>query len=349
MMKILLTADPAVPVPPLLYGGIERIIDALVTGLRARGHRIALVAHAQSACPVDELFAWPTRETERSWSGLSNILTLKNAARDFKPDLIHSFSRLLNMLTLLAARVPKIMSYQRFPTRRTVASALRVARGTLQFTGCSQFICGQGRAAGGEWSAIPNFVDVQRYVFSPVVPADAPLVFLSRIERIKGAHSAVAMARLAGRRLIIAGNHETSGEAGTYWREVIEPEIGRGGVEYVGPVNDRQKNDLLGQAAALVVPIEWDEPFGIVFAEALACGTPVISCARGALPEIVQSGVQGFLVKTNQEGAEAISRLGTLDRGQCRRRVEDLFSADVVVRQYESLYEKIVTARRRDD
>jgi glycosyltransferase involved in cell wall biosynthesis len=106
----------------------------------------------------------------------------------------------------------------------------------------------------------------------------------------------------------------------------------------VGPVNDRQKNELLGQAAAMVVPIEWNEPFGIVFIEALACGTPVISCARGALPEIVRDGVDGFLVTDAKEGAAAVEMLSSLDRTECRRRVESMFSSTVVARQYLSLY-----------
>src|SRR5262249_54158806 len=130
-----------------------------------------------------------------------------------------------------------------------------------------------------------------------------------------------------------------------YWTREIAPQLG-GGVEYVGPVDDAQKNVLLGMAAAMIVPIEWNEPFGIVFAEALACGTPVISCPRGALPEIVRSGTDGFLVNTIEETCDAVMNLGKINRYACRQRVEEWFSAPVVADQYERLYHERIAERR---
>jgi glycosyltransferase involved in cell wall biosynthesis len=126
-------------------------------------------------------------------------------------------------------------------------------------------------------------------------------------------------------------------------REIV-PQLG-GEIEYVGPVNDEQKNALLGRAAAMIVPIEWNEPFGIVFAEALACGTPIISCPHGAVPEIVRCGVEGFLVNSVQEACEAVTQLRKIDRADCRKRAEDCFSASVVVGQYEQLYEERISRR----
>jgi glycosyltransferase involved in cell wall biosynthesis len=163
-------------------------------------------------------------------------------------------------------------------------------------------------------------------------------VFLSRVEPIKGAHNAIAAARLTKRRLLIAGNHGTTGEAGRYWQDEIVPHLDKDGIEYVGSVNDEQKNALLGQAAAMIVPIEWEEPFGIVFAEALACGTPVISCPRGALPEIVRPGIDGYLVNNIDEVCTAIQNLPQINRRNCRQRAEECFSASVIVDKYEQLY-----------
>jgi len=165
------------------------------------------------------------------------------------------------------------------------------------------------------------------------------------VERIKGAHTAIEIARKAGRNLILAGNRVTSEDGAQYWNEMIAPFINGKDVEYVGPVTDSEKNSLLGEAAAFVVPIEWDEPFGIVFAEALACGTPVISCARGALPEIVEHGRHGFLINSIDDGVHAIRRISEISRIECRARVEKKFSADVVVTQYEELYEKLLQQR----
>jgi glycosyltransferase involved in cell wall biosynthesis len=342
-VRVLLTADPELPVPPVTYGGIERIVADLAAGLRARGHTVGLAAHPGSTAPVDAFYLWPGAASQRRLDTLANARALRRAARDFRPDVVHSFSRLMYLLPLMPWRLPKVMSYQREPSRRTTAWARRLARGSLRFTGCSEYICRRGRAGGGDWTSIPNFVDVRKYPFRPAVPADAPLVFLSRVEPIKGADLAIAVAKRAGRRLVLAGNHATdSGPNGAYWRERVEPHLGRDGVEYVGPVDDTRKAELLGRAAAMLVPVQWDEPFGIVFAEALACGTPVVSCPRGALPEIVRTGREGFLAETEDGLVDGVRRIGEIDRAACRAQAEAEFSATRVVGRYEELYRQAV-------
>ena len=347
-MRLLLTADPEIEVPPTTYGGIERIVDVLVRRLRAEGHQVALVARKGSTCPADEIFAWPGEHSQSIVDTLLNMWTLRRAVRTFKPDLIHSFSRIAYLLPHLRRSIPIVMSYQRDPTPRTVGLATRLAApNVLTFTGCSEYIAGVGRPSGGTWHGIPNFTDTDALAFSPSVGVDAPLVFLSRVESIKGAHWAIEIARRTKRRLIIAGNHAEAGPEGDYWRQQIEPQIGRDGIEYVGPVDDVQKSALLGQAQAMVVPIQWNEPFGIVFAESLACGTPVISCPRGALPEIVRPGIDGFLIQTIEQGCEAVAKLGTIDRAVCRRRAEDHFSPRAVVARYVDLYARMRAALPR--
>jgi glycosyltransferase involved in cell wall biosynthesis len=343
----MLTADPELPVPPRLYGGIERIIDVLVRKLVARGHEVALCAHGDSTTPATELFPWPGLRSRGVGSAVANMKTLRRAYDAWRPDVVHSFSRLAYLTPILPLATPKIMSYQRDPNLRTTKWARRLSRGTLTFTGCSENICRLGRRSGGEWAAIHNCVETDRLEFREAVAGDAPLVFLSRIERIKGTHGALEIARRAGRRLVIAGNHGTDGEAGAYWREEIEPQLGREGAEYVGPVDDVAKNRLLGEAAAMVVPIEWEEPFGIVFAESLACGTPVISSPRGSLPEIVENGVHGFLVRNVEEGVAAVGRLGEISRAACRQRAETHFSADAIVSKYEELYRARLSGEKR--
>ena len=344
--RVLVTADPELCVPPLLYGGIERIIDKLVQGLKARGHEVALVARQGSTCAANHLFPWPGRRSQAIRDILPNMRALWSAVREFKPDVIHSFSRLLYILPLLPSDLPKVMTYERPPTGRAVQRAAALGGNALRFTGCSGHVAEEGRRFGGSWHAVHNGVDLRTYDFKAEVAADAPLVFLSRIERIKGAHTAIAAARQAGRRLLIAGNHGSEGEERRYWEKEIVPHLGHDGIEYVGEVNDEQKNRLLGQAAALVVPIEWDEPFGIVFAEALACGTPVISCPRGALPEIVRHGVEGFLVRTVDEAVQAIRALPSIDRSACRRQAERLFSTEVMVDAYLKIYEDMIQGPR---
>jgi glycosyltransferase involved in cell wall biosynthesis len=344
-MRILVSVDPVLPVPPNLYGGIERIVDGLITELRRQGHEIGLVAHPESTCPVERLYPWPEISPSGAFRNLKNLFTLSGAVRDFRPEILHSFSRLGYLLPFLPTSLPKVMSYQRATGGPRNRIAARLGGRSFVSTGCSEFIAAQGRAWGGRWLGIPNFVDTDYYQYRAEVHVDAPLVFLSRLERIKGVHTAIEIAKRSGRRMVIAGNRVQEGDGAAYWEQEIKPHLDRDGISYVGPVNDAQKNELLGSAAAMVVPIAWDEPFGIVFAEALACGTPVISCPRGALPEIVRDGIEGFLVQDASEGARAVSRLGEISRTKCRQRAETCFSSKVVVSQYLALYRELIEHR----
>ena len=342
-MRILLTVDPEIPVPPVLYGGIERIVDSLATELRSRGHAIGLVANPESTCEVEEFFPW-LETCSGGWkNSLRNSGALRRAVRTFRPEVIHSFSRLGYLLPLLPFSLPKVMSYQRYTGGRQIQIGARLAGKSLVFTGCSEFVAGMGRPWGGDWRAIYNFTDTNCYQFAPTVEADAPLLFLSRIERIKGAHTAISIAQATGRRLVIAGNQVKEGDGPAYWRNEVAPHIDGHRVEYVGPVDDAQKRELLREAAALVVPVEWNEPFGIVFVEALACGTPVISCPRGALPEIIEHGQHGFLINSVTDGGAAVQQLGTISRQACRARAEQQFSAQVVASEYENLYRQMIS------
>jgi glycosyltransferase involved in cell wall biosynthesis len=337
-MRILVTADPELPVPPIHYGGIERIVAGLVHGFSDRGHSVGLVANSGSTAPAEALFPWPGLRSRSRLDTIRNTMALVRAVRKFEPDIVHSFSRLWYLAPVLPWRLPKVMSYQRRPSARTVGWASRMARGTLDFTGCSEHICHVGRRAAGRWTAIHNFVDTSQFSFVPHVPADAPLVFLSRVESIKGPHLAIEAAKRCGRKLIIAGNYGATPADEEYWRTMILPQIDGEQIEYAGPVNDQQKNELLGRAAAMIVPIQWDEPFGIVFAEALACGTPVISCPRGALPEIVEEGRTGFLVESASDLPAAIGRIGELDRAACRKAAESRFGLDSICARYLSFF-----------
>jgi glycosyltransferase involved in cell wall biosynthesis len=345
-MKLLLTADPLLPVPPRGYGGIERIVDGLAEELRSRGHQVALLARRDSTCEVDRLYPWPVDRVDSAGAIVRNAAALRRAAGDFRPDVVHSFSRLAFLAGVLPARIPKVMSYQRHPGERQVRWARRLARSSLRFTGCSEYVCILGRRGGGAWRAIPNFVDPTRYTFVPSVAPDAPLVFLSRLEAIKGPHLAIEIARRSGRKLILAGNRTTTGGESRYFDEQIAPALGRDGIEWIGEVDDTQKNLLLGQAAALLVPIQWDEPFGIVFIEAMATGTPVLTCSRGALPEIVEPGETGFFFESAMDGALAVDRLRSLSRARCRAVVETQFSAAACGDQYLGLYETMLSAAR---
>jgi glycosyltransferase involved in cell wall biosynthesis len=264
-------------------------------------------------------------------------------------DLVHSFGRLAALIPVLPIRrLPKIQSYQRrLVPWRSVRIATIAGGSSMLFTGCSTSVYSpRGKPApAGRWKTVFNGVELSRYTFREKVPADAPLAFLGRLERIKGVHNAIRIAREAGRKLIIAGNKVHSADDPGYFDKEIAPALNEGDVSYIGPVDDAQKDELLGKSAALLMPIEWDEPFGIVMAEALACGTPVIGYSRGSVPEVVRHGVTGFAVHDLAEAVAAVGRLDRLSRSDARTDCESRFSDVAIVGAYEALYEEMARHR----
>jgi glycosyltransferase involved in cell wall biosynthesis len=341
-VRIALTADPELPVPPKRYGGIERIVDFLAHGLARRGHEVTLFAHPDSAS-AGRLVAWPGRRSGSVTDTTQNALTLAREAAAGRFDLVHSFSRIAYMLPILGAPIPKLMTYQREISLRSVRLGQRLSGGSLWFSAISHQMMAPVRHIG-VWRMVYNGAPLSRYDFRADPGPDAPLVFLGRIEAIKGPHLAIEIARRTGLPLVIAGNVPPEHQA---WFEAeVKPHIDGARVRYVGPVDDAEKNDLLGGARALLMPILWDEPFGIVMAEAMACGAPVIAMARGAAPEVVEDGVTGFVAHDVKGLAAAVSRLGSIDRRACRARAERLFSDDAVVEGYLAVYDEMLAARR---
>ncbi len=339
-LRIALTADPELPVPPAHYGGIERIVDLLAVELAARGHAVTLFVHPDSTAPVRRL-AWPGRSSRSRADTLRNaaFLARRVAAEGF--DLVHSFSRLAYLAPLLPLPLPKLMSYQRAISPRTTGLAHRLARGSLAFTAVSRQMIAPDLP--GCWHLVPNGVRPDTYPFRAAVATDAPLMFLGRIEAIKGPDLAVEAAARAGRRLILAGNVPEEHRA---WFEArVAPHLDGERVRYVGPVDDARKAELLGQCAALLMPIRWDEPFGIVMIEAMACGTPVVGTRRGAVPEVVADGETGFVVDGLDDLVAALGRLPELDRAACRARVERLYAAGPVAEAYLAVYRAMLADR----
>ena len=336
-LRVLVTADPELPVPPRFYGGIERVIQLLVDGLTRRGHDVTLLAHPDSRVSC-RLVPYPGSRSGSVVDTARNAAVVLRETLRGRPDVIQSFGRLAYLAPVLPLAVKKVMSYQRLITMRSVRWGSVAAHGTLYFTGCSRQLIDRVCSVG-VWRVIPNAVPLDRYQFRATVPADAPLVFLGRVEPIKGPHLAIDIARATGRRLVIAGNVPEAHRR--FFDERVAPQVDGSRITYVGPVDDAAKDALLGSAAALLMPIQWDEPFGIVMAEALACGTPVIGLPRGAVPEVVDDGVTGFVCETVEEMTAAVGRLAALDRGACRQAAERRYSDAVVVARYEALYRDV--------
>jgi glycosyltransferase involved in cell wall biosynthesis len=341
MLNIALTADPELPVPPRHYGGIERIVDTLVRGLVRRGHKVTLFANSESKSE-GYLAPWPGRQSTPSLDTVRNAASLTSHLARGRFDIVHSFSRLAYLAPVLPARLPKLMSYQRAISPRTTAIANKMSLGSLQFTAISRWML--SKPLSGRWHVIPNCVSLSAYEFQPHPGPKLPLVFLGRIEKIKGPHLAIEVARRAEVPLIIAGNVPAGHE--DFFRDHILPHLDNINVRYVGPVDDVQKNTLLGRARALLMPILWEEPFGIVMAEAMACGTPVLGLRRGAVPEIVEHGVTGFVCDDVEGLIKAVGFLSRIDRAACRGHVERNYAADVVVESYLKVYEGMVRTHR---
>ncbi|MCP9826034.1 glycosyltransferase family 4 protein [Synechococcus sp. EJ6-Ellesmere] len=339
-LRIAITADPELPVPPELYGGIERMIDGLVRELVSRGHSVTLFAHPASKSPCT-LVGWPGATSSSFRDTMANMAVLAKGVASGSFDLLHSFSRLAYLGPLLPWPIPKLMTYQRPVTRRTVQLSHALSRGTLKFSAISAWM--QAPVADiGRWHVVPNGVDLSIFPFVADPGPEAPLVFLGRLEEIKGPHLAIEAAKRSGLPLVLAGNVAT--EHQRWVEEHVLAQLDPPHIRYVGPANDIQKAALLGSSRALLMPILWDEPFGIVMAEAMACGTPVLGLNRGAVPEVVEHGVTGFVANSLPELIAQLPGLANLDRAASRRNVERLYSsgamADGYLRVYQSMLKK---------
>ena len=335
--SILLVADPFITVPPDTYGGIERIVDFLAEGLLKNGRIVNLACRKNSKCLVPQ--------TELEYSNNSRFCRIKNAlriaqiTRKEKYSIIHSFGHIDLTALLWPLKYKIIQSFQSIPNKRVLCKRLNILPlKNMTFTVCGQHMVNETSSLVPT-VVIHNGIKLDKFKFEDRVEKDAPFVFLGRIEPIKGAHHAIQIAKSTGRMLIIAGNISDNSQSRNYYSKMIKPNLSDR-IKYIGPINDLQKNKLLGSAAALLMPIEWDEPFGIVMVEALACGTPVVGIRRGAVPEIIEDGVTGAICSDIDSMINAARNVNKYSRHCCRSAAESKFSSDLIVSKYEELYQE---------
>lgn len=340
-MRIALTADPEIPVPPTLYGGIERMIHDIAIGLIERGHDVTLFAHRGSSAPCD-IKPYPAENSRGAAAVLRNAWHVSTNVLGKGFDIVHSFGRLAYLAPVLAARVPVLMSYQRSVTESRVRWATKLSGGRIGFAAVSRHHLAGAPVAYGRWFVVYNGASENAYRFRPHVSEDAPLVFLGRMESIKGPHLAIDVAQKSGRRLVLAGNISKGLEHERYFETQVRPFVDGDQIQYVGPLDDAGKNQLLGNGYAFLMPVLWDELFGIVMAEALACGLPIIGLRRGAVPEIVEEGVNGFACDSVDEMVAAVAQIPFIDRRDCRRILEERFSDRAMVDGYEAAYRQLI-------
>ena len=336
--------DPFIPVPPRHYGGIERVIADVADGLIARGHEVTLWAGPGSCTKA----AVETFGEEGEWSRWSNIrntitVTARFIRDDGRFDVIHNFGRLASLSAIFSWSVPKVQTYMRTVNPENMRKARRLGAKRLHFTAVSGAIRDTGAPGGGDWSVIYNCADPSRYRFrGDTNPNSAPLVFLGRLDRCKGPHTAIEVARRLNRRLVLAGNVSPISVEQKFFAEEVAPKIDGSLISYIGPVDDDQKTALLGGAAAMLMPIEWEEPFPVVLPESLLCGTPLIAFGRGGVPEGIHDGRTGFVCDTVDEMCAAVGRLSEIDRATCRAEAEQRFSGLTITGEYEALYRRLI-------
>lgn len=331
--------DPGILVPPKGYGGIERLVDIFAREYKKKGHEVHLLVTTGSivdGCVIhgygEEGFPQSKSQSIRS---LFTVWQFLSKHRD-SFDIVHNFGRLAYLIPILSAKVKKIMTYEREIRGRNIKWINKLPNRNLVFTGCSANLVSRTNAIGN-WNAIHNGIEFDFYTLVSTISENAPLMFLGRIERVKGCHVAIAVAKKTNLRLIIAGNTSPLAEEMHYFKTEIEPLIDGVQIIYVGALDDNKKNEWLGRSKALLFPIEWNEPFGIVMIEAMACGTPVIAFEKGSVAEVIDEGITGFKVNSMNEMCEAVDRIATIDRTNCRNHAKERFDASVIAEQYLSL------------
>ncbi len=339
-LRIGIIGDLSVALPPKAYGGIERVLCLVAEGLQILGHEVTVFGPEQSSLPCRVIPFGPVlgEQHHKSWRHVARLWGLLNSHRaDF--DVIHNFFGAKYLLPLLPRRILKIISYACPVNPRVIRMTDRLGGPSMHYAACAAHMLERldPTIDRSKWHVVYNPINLSSYSFHEQPDRDAPyLVFLSRLCAVKGAHTAIAAARKGGMRLVIAGNVQPSDQE--YFDKQIKPHIDGERVQYVGPVNDAQKNDLLGNAAAMLFPIEWDEPFGLVVPETMACGTPVVAFRRGAMPELITHGSTGFLCENIDGMAAALQDLSALDRRACRESVVARFAPEAIARDYERLY-----------
>ena len=333
--------DPGILVPPKNYGGHERLVYMFAMQYRRVGHIVHLLVTTGSAvqgCTIHPFGreGFPPKKKDAALAIPAAWKFLWQHRNQF--DLIHNFGRLAYLLPVLNHRIKKIMTYGREVTAGNIRMINKLPGKNLVFTGCSNNLISRVPLTG-TWQTVYNAIGFSKYLLTGPLPHDAPLIFLGRIEKVKGCHTAIEVAKATNNKLIIAGNISPLKDEAIYFRTEIEPFIDGVQIKYIGPVNDEQKNELLGKCKALLFPIEWEEPFGIVMIEAMACGTPVIAYNRGAVDEVIDEGITGFKVNTKSEMAHAIQKIHLIKRALCKQTAEHRFDISIIAGQYLSLFD----------
>ena len=339
-MKIAQIAPLAESVPPSLYGGTERVVSYLTEELVRLGHEVTLFASGDSQTAARLVACVPRALRLDPGAGdplphhLLMLERVRRRAAEF--DVLHFHTEHLHLplframtlrtVTTLHGRLdtPALPGlYREFPQMPLVSISESQRRAL----------------AGANWVAtVHHGLSPDVCPFNPAPRGDY-LAFLGRVSPEKGLERAIAIARRSGHRLRIAAKVDRADEA--YWRARIAPLVDGTFISYIGELSEAEKPAFLGNAVALLFPINWPEPFGLAMIEAMSCGTPVIAWPNGSVPEVVEDGVTGLVVDSVEQAAEAVAQAQQLDRQRVRQRFEERFSAARMARDYLAVYRRL--------
>jgi len=339
-LRVGLVAPPWVPVPPPLYGGTELVIDTLARGLVAAGHEVVLFATGDSTCPVPLLWAYPEAlgTTGSAEAELDHVIRAYGAL-DGRVDVIHDHTLFGPWRAAARPGLTPVVTTNHGPFNEEMASRYSQIASRVPVVAISAAQAATAPEVGVA-AVIHHGIDVDALPFG--TGQGGYVAFLGRMNPDKGPDRAIRAARAAGVPIRLGAKMWEPAEL-AYFANSVEPLLGDDAV-YVGEVGRADKTDLLAGAAALLNPIRWPEPFGLVMVEALAVGTPVIAFCEGAAPEIVRHGVNGFLCADEQAMAGAIACIGQIDRRACRAVAEEAFSTRRMVADHLVLYRDAIAS-----
>lgn len=342
-MRIAQVSPLAEAVPPKLYGGTERIVSYLSEALIEQGHAVTLFASGDSVTRATLVPMIPRAlrldGAERDFLAPTMLMIETVARQADRFDIIHLHLDYLPLALFRHIATPALTTLhgrldhpELAPVYGAFSDAPLVSISDAQRT----------PLPGASWAGTVHHglpLDLLR----PTGPPGGYLAFLGRISPEKGPAAAIRIARRAGRTLRIAAKIDTSDRA--YFEEVVRPMLAEPGIEFIGEITEARKAEFLSGADALLFPIDWPEPFGLVMIEAMACGTPVIAYRRGSVPEVIEHGLTGLLVDDEDAAVRAIARLPMLDRGRVRRAFERRFTSMHMARDYVALYRRLCARR----
>lgn len=346
-LKIAQIAPLWFSIPPKKYGGTERIISFLTEQMTERGHKVSLFAPKSSKTKANLVSIIKKGVIEAGgrwntyyWNVLNHSLAFEKA-KDF--DVIHCHWEIMGTYFQRFVKTPVVHTLHNIPGKGNMMWNVFKA---YQKDANLVFISESERKNSpikfkNNW-IIYNGIDLKPFKFNPK-PRNH-YVWVARVCKEKGIENAIKIAQKTGIKLLMAGQIQHQHKP--YFNEKVKPHL-NSKIRFVGELNQKKLAKFYANAKACLYPIEWEEPFGLVMAESMACGTPVIAFKRGSVPELIKHGKTGFIVKTNSEAVEAVKKIEDISRYECRDHIEDNFTLEKMADDYEKLYYKLAKRKKK--